>query len=458
MKFTGQFGGKLEATVEFIPSIGWVCLMFIPLVFQYTEFHPTGRAVQLAIVGAIASLLFTADSLCYSRALRRGFQPALYRSSVGPWLVVIGLFFLLPLGLHLFLMPEIPLLIAMLDGEATNGYLMMLRENSAKLLDVPPLLKYLFNWTLSVFAPIFVVVAIFTGRRMLGAAGLLVASLYAAATYAKFPILFLIVTCFIASCVIPSRFRRALTLSLVACVLTFIVLVGVLLQSDAMNFVKTDPNQGQATTFSQMNEEDPRQVLSYGDVLRLRPAEVNQQYSKIQSLVEYLIYRSWLTPVDVSNRWYQYYTYVKSQPLGIERLLLIQNSAVTAPSREVGLWAYRARFPQKYGDTINAYASFDADAFAHGGISGVLLAMLLLLGARIGAAFLLTSHPVSLAGYGVLLCSLALLPSTASLQAIFGAHGLIFVLGGLVLVRVLAPEGAFVKGVGKSYVGQVTPS
>jgi hypothetical protein len=438
MKFPGQLGARLEPIVEFSPSVGWAGLMLFPLMFQYPEFHPTGRGVQLALVGAIAVLLFLADFLCYSKALGRGLQPALYRGSSGFWLVAIALCFLLPAGLHLYLMPKIPLVAAVLDGEATQSYLMQLRHNSAKLLDIPPLIKYVFNWTLSVFAPIYVVVAFFTGRRMLGAAGLLVACIYAAATLAKLPLLLLVVTCLVASCVIPTRFRRVLSLGLVVFVVTCTVLIGTLLLTDSMNFMKIRPAHAQTPEFAQMKADDPRQALTYGDVLRLEPEGANQKRSKMLNVMEYVLYRAWLTPADVSNRWYQYFTYVQKEPLGLQGFVPAQHGTAVAPSREVGLWAYQARFPQKYLESVSAYASFDADAFAHGGIWGVLLATLLLLGARVGAAFLLTSHPVSLAGYGVLLCGLAILPSSASLQAMFGAHGLFIVLAGLVLVRMLA--------------------
>ncbi len=449
MKFPGQHGVKLETIVEFSPSVGWAGLMLFPLIFQYPEFHPTGRGVQLVLVGAIAVLLFLADFLCYSRAADWSLQPAIHRGSSGPWLAVIALCFLLPAGLHLYLMPKIPLMVAVLDGEATQSYLMQLRHNSAKLLDIPPLVKYVFNWTLSVFAPIYVVVAFFTGRRMLGAAGLLVAGLYAAATLAKLPLILLVVTCLVASCVMPTRLRRVLSLGLVAFVVACTVLIGVLLLSDSMNFMKIRPTHAQTPEFAQMKADDPRQALTYGDVLRLEPEGASQKRSKMLNVVEYVLYRAWLTPADVSNRWYQYFTYVRKEPLGLEGLVPAQHGTVAAPSREVGLWAYQARFPQKYLESVSAYASFDADAFAHGGPWGVLLATLLLLGARIGASFLLTSHPVSLAGYGVLLCSLAILPSSASFQAMFGGHGLFIVLAGLVLVRMLALRGRGSVGLAK---------
>jgi hypothetical protein len=187
--------------------------------------------------------------------------------------------------------------------------------------------------------------------------------------------------------------------------------------------------------FQNMRADDPRRALTYGDNLRLESSEIALQRSKILNIATYAVYRIWLTPADVSNRWYQYYTYEKKEPLGLQGFLPSRDMNKIMPSREVGIWAYQVRFPTRYSDAINANASFDADAFAHYGVLGVVIATALLLLARIGASFLLTSHTLGLVGYGVLLCGLAILPSSASLQAVFGAQGLFVILIGLVIIR-----------------------
>jgi len=73
-------------------------------------------------------------------------------------------------------------------------------------------------------------------------------------------------------------------------------------------------------------------------------------------------------------------------------------------------------------------------------VLGVVLAIVLLLAARVGAACLVTSHAVGLTAYAVLLCVLAILPSFASIQAILGANGLIVVLALLLLIRLSTPR------------------
>lgn len=435
LQFSARGGVRFDSLVEFAPSVGWLCLIWLPLVFQYAEFHPTGRALQLTLVTAIALLLFLADGLCFVNAKKRAF--ASNQKSMRAWLDLVGLFFLFSVALHLYLMPRIPLLALVVDDSATESSLMLLRHSSAKLLDIPPLVKYIFNWTLVVFAPVYIVAAFFGKYWFRAIAGLIVASLYAAATLAKFPLFMLLMTCLFASCAMPTRFRRILSLGLAASVLIGVALTTIFLYSSSMDFMRVRPPHVEVAAFAQMKADDPRRALTYGDNLRLEPNEVTLQRSKRLNIAAYYLYRIWLTPVDVSNRWYQYFTYVKKEPLGLQGLIPSQHTTVVAPSREVGIWAYQARFPNRYLDTVSAYASFDADAFAHGGVWGVVLATMLLLAARISASFLLTSNTVGLAGYGVLLSGLAILPSSASLQATFGAQGLFIILLGLLIIRLL---------------------
>ncbi len=424
-----------DSIIEFAPSAGWFCLMWLPLAFQYTEFHPTGRFIQFASVTVIAIILLLADWLCFIKAKQRTFFDD--QRSVRGFLDLVGLLFIFLVALHLYLMPKIPLLALVVDENATQSSLVLLRHNSAKLLDISPFVKYLFNWILVVFAPIYIVIAVFAGHWFRAISGLFVASFYGAATLAKFPLIMLLITCLFALSVMPTRYRRVLSLVLTAAILIGMVLVAVFVSSSSVDFMRVRPGNVEVAAFAQMKPDDPRQALSYGDNLRLQSNDADLQRSTILSAAVYLLYRIWLTPVDVSNRWYQYFTYVKEKPMGFRGLIPLRDTMMVSPSREVGIWAYTARFPDKYSNTVNAYASFDADAFARGGTLGVFIATLLLMGARIGACFLVTSSAIAFAGYGVLLCGLAILPASASLQAIFGAQGLFLILLGLVVIRVL---------------------
>ena len=433
-RFLSRCGVQVDAIVEFAPSTGWLMLMLWPLLYQYSDFHPATRYLQLAAVSIIFLLLFLSDLLCFQRSVKR---VRVVDNRVGKsWLIYMGIFSLVPVAVHLYLMPKIPLLSWVFENEAARGSLVLLREGAAKLLDVPTAVKYLFVWPLVILAPMYIVVAFWAGYWGLALMGLVIASLYAVATLAKFPLVLLWSTCLFASCTLPSRFRRILSAAWIGAVLLGVAGVSILLLSGALDFMKISPAHVQSSVFSEMKEDDPRRTLTLGDVARLESPEAAQQRSVAINLATSALYRVWLTPSDVSHRWYQYFTYVKKEPLGFHNFFPTKAMRSEAPSREVGIWAYQERFPDKYGATISAYASFDADAFARGGVWGVMLATILLLLVRVGAAFLLAAHPVGLVSYGVLLCGLAILPSSASLQAMLGAHGLFLIFIFLLVLRV----------------------
>lgn len=426
-----------DTLLEFAPSAGWISMMLLPLLFQFAEFHPTGRTIQLHLVALIAAALLLADALCFVR-LRRQPVPQPVRVS-SAWLVGSALCFLVPALVHLSLMPRIPLVVALLDNSVDYTTLMTLREEASKLLRAPAGLKYAFNWTLLVFAPVFVVLAWSLARYRLAVVGLLVASAYALATLAKLPLLLLVTTCVFAGCFLPSRVRRSGSILIACAVMAVLGLILTLTLSGALSFLKSVPAELRGPEIASMQPDDPRRALTFGDHYRLETDGSQHGTGSLSGFTQYLIYRTWLTPADVSNRWYQYFLYVEKKPLGWGSLLPGGMPAATlAPSRAVGLWAYRARFPHKYLDSISAYASFDADAFARAGVPGVLAATMLLVGARLAAAWLVTPHAAGRVAYGVLLFALTILPSVASVQAMFGAHGLFLLLLALLAIRLRA--------------------
>ncbi len=417
-----------ERLVEFAPSVGWLFLMVLPVVFQYQMFHVTGRSIQLIFVIAIGCAMLAADSLCYR--MDRAYGAGSDDRAVHVGRILIGLCFVVPVATHLYLMPRIPLLSLFVDNHVGDRSLTQLRDESAKFLDVPSMVKYLFNWAVFIFAPIFIAVSASIGRRLQAIVGLVIGCAYALATLAKFPIVLLVLACLFALCLLPTGWQRRLVLGMVAAVLAGFLVTAVWLMSGAMDAFDGSHNQAQPAGLASMKSDDPRRAMSYGDYMRLAPMEPEHSISQmgVKNALTYVFYRALLTPADVSNRWYQYFTYVEDERLGRQFLLLEPRTAKTqTPSRLVGVWAYESRFPDKYTETVNANASFDADAFAHGGASGVALATFLLLAVRVGTAWLLRPHPIALAAYGVMLCLMAILPASASLQAIFGANGLFLI-------------------------------
>jgi len=410
--------------------------MLLPLAFQFSDLHPTGRVLQMGIVFVIALLLFTADWVGLRIACQR--RRILHEAQANRWRFVLGLGFAVPLAAHLYLMPRIPLLAILQEPATSESAMTMLRLEAGKLMHVPSFVMYVFNWALVVFAPVYVVASWLTGHKRAAVTGLLLACAYAAATWAKLPIVLLVLTCLFAGCVVPGHWRRKLCTGAIGLVLAAILILAAMFAAGSLQHLKGAGNHAQEGVLKDMRKDDPRRALTYGDNFRFESATPEDGGSHLTDLLEYVVYRGWLTPSDVSNRWYQFFTYAHKAPIGLRSLLRSHDeagSAEQAPSRQVGLWAYRARFPHRYWDNVNAYASFDADAFARGGVVGVFIATMLFLVLRIVSAWLLTSHPVGQAAYAVLLCGLAILLPVASTQAILGANGLFLIPVMLCLIR-----------------------
>jgi hypothetical protein len=95
----------------------------------------------------------------------------------------------------------------------------------------------------------------------------------------------------------------------------------------------------------------------------------------VEGDVNYATYRLFLVPAEVSHWWYRYFPDHSGGYLGLSGLTPGSRSRADFrhPANAVGFWAYRARHPNQYGETVRAYASVDADAYARGGVLGIFL-------------------------------------------------------------------------------------
>lgn len=415
---------KINSIVEFSPSVGWFLMMLWPFTYQYSTFSPIAKFPQLVIIAIIFSALFAADFLCYTRSLSR---LEVFTGAVNSaWFYIVGLSFAGFSALHIYLMPEIPFIALLTGDNVSSSSLSLLREQSGKLLQAPAIIKYLFMWSLEIFAPMLIVVSLWFGYWRRALFFLFVAIFYALTTIAKSPLILLCLTCYFMLTFLPTRLKKQFSIAWLCAVFSIIIFSSALIYSDKLDYMRSVLGNEASIPLS-MKQDDPRRWFTLGDVSRLDLVGVSSE-SRAMTIAVNTFYRLWLTPADVSHRWYQYFTYVR-HPLGVEGFIpkTSTEDQILAPSRRVGLWAYKERFPLKYGDTVNAYASFDADAFARAGYLGVFIATLLLVFVRIAAGFVVTNSIWSLISYGVLLCFLTIMPSSASLQAILGAHGLAFI-------------------------------
>lgn len=405
--------------------------MLLPLMLQSFPAQHPGTRDQWAIV-LLASLgLLIADFLSYRLRLGQNWKAKteitkLERSAKA--LIISFSFLILSASvIHISLMPEVPFLKWLNSApEARSAMIDKSRELATKSLPVPHWVSYVFTWSLSVLAPIAIVLA-WKMRWYFFALGLLLyTTAYALATAAKLPVLSLIFSVTVA-CALLDR-TAARLLKLVG--LSFLAGIFILSLWSISRLNKPDLENPPVSTLNVLTDEDPRSTSTLADQYRMKRyisiEHDDPLIERFQRLADYIVYRIVLVPSDVAIRWYQYYTH-SQQPIGWTTVVTASGS-VSAPSRAVGTWAYANKFPDQYRSYVNAYASFDADGYARDGARGALLVILLLVVTRLALAFLRSNTPITIAAYGTGLAMLSYLPMQASLQATIVANGLFLVL------------------------------
>jgi hypothetical protein len=294
------------------------------------------------------------------------------------------------------------------------------REDFVKLLNVPYLVKVLFNWVPTVFGPICVTWFWMKNRYLLSIGFFLWVVLYSVTSSASGPIvLFLWTLSFALSyAFVSKRIFSHLVVIGISSTLMFCVVSGVWLGSTAIKAAPTCLDSSFKT-------------FTPGDVFRGCQSEPGIW---INPVVNRAGYRIFLTPVEVSNHWYDYFDGNPSQKRSF--LDIFERTNSEQASNKVGVWAYTDRFPGSYGKTISANGSIDADANSIAGIPAVLVASMLLFLFRV---LISISFPKDLILMRILegigLAQLAYMPISASLQAILLPQGLGFILFLLLVFR-----------------------
>jgi hypothetical protein len=146
--------------------------------------------------------------------------------------------------------------------------------------------------------------------------------------------------------------------------------------------------------------------------------------NKIGSVFDYLRYRTLLDPIEVSNRWYIYYSNSDSKRSFISTLTLKENPKASAI---IGRWAYYERFPLLYSGFLNANASIDAESYSFGSLGWFLIIFILVV-LRLCVGVLLASKNFIFQCLGLAAIShLAFLTFQAGPFAIVFAQGLLII-------------------------------
>jgi hypothetical protein len=179
---------KKNKLIYATPSLVWFALMTLPFIYQF-QFFPTGPRVAQSIGMVTISTAIAAGDIFSivrksSERVTENTNLILIHSKLIYFFTSLIIF--VP-AVHYWLAGTIPIVDQYFRG-ASSSEISQDRENFVKLLDVPYLLKVLFNWVSVIFGPICVLWFYFLKRRLLAVLLLLWVIIYSFSSSADGPI------------------------------------------------------------------------------------------------------------------------------------------------------------------------------------------------------------------------------------------------------------------------------
>jgi hypothetical protein len=402
---------RMHGVMDLLPSLGWMTLMVLPFMGERSNFAESGLPPQTFGVFFMAAVLLAGDHFA---ACRRRIVMPFSGTSMTALMVVCAVVLAGLQGLHLFLMPQIPLLEWL---HRSPQSLTVMRENSSKLLAIPPVLTYAFHASLVFLAPLTLTLALIRRKYAVAAAVFAIALFYSQATLAKGPgSIFMAVSGIMCFAVLRPDRQRGLckwlglaALPVVLCGAFFLIFN----PASVLNFRTADPSSSARRLAM---PDVPDQPFTLADHARFSS---NDTLNPAQAILNKMFYRTFLGPIDVSHRWYLYYPGINHGFMGLYGLTSETRNSPTYrhPANRVGQWAYLHRFPEQYWPTLSAYASVDADAYSRFGCLGIAGAGLLLLAFRLLSGIYRLSGQLGDALHAAIALILGIMLPMASLPA-----------------------------------------
>lgn len=418
--FVAGFAVKRQKLIQATPSLVWFALMTLPFIYQF-HFFPNGprvnQSIGLFLISSALTLgdLFSIKNKCDEMPSNKNF---VFTNSKMIYLLIF-LVVIVPI-FHYWRAGTIPIIDEYFAGK-TKSEIALERENFGKLLDLPYLFKVLVNWIYNLFGPILIIWLIVIRKYWLASVLFVWVLFYAFASSADGPVIFFLWS-FIIGLVCNFYHKKNLGNWLtigISLGLIFTILSGILIGSAAIH------NSSQCLKSVPLD-------YSPGDILR---SCSEKNIISINPVVDRLGYRYFLTPVEVSNRWYDYFDGSPAPSRNFDNIF--ERDVSNQASNKVGKWAYVSKFPDKYADTISANTSIDADANSFAGIPSVIIVAILLLLIRTFVGFSTKNSSVlERVLEGIAIGQLSFFPVTAPLQAMLLPQGL-----GLILLLLLVLRG-----------------
>lgn len=313
--------------------------------------------------------------------------------------------------LHWALMPGIPLfqIFQGLDGHQ----LQLARENSAKLLAVPTILKYVFTWNSRILLPVLFTMAVLSRWRWAAIAVGVFGLIYILSPLERLPAVLFTFAPFAAIAIRDGK-KIWSPMLIVGAVVAILPAAAV---TEAFNYaVAAHPAPTAAT---------PAPSPTPTDNSPLSPPNYGSLPAPIAAAVDLVLRRMGEGPTDDTYQWFAYFPaqHAFLGGSGWEPWRVLQ-AGYQSPANLVGVWAYYGRYGYTVS-SISSYAAFIADGWAEFGIAGVVISCILLLVLFVGLDLLrgLADRPFLLACYAVSIIFVAVVNPIGGLPAIVLSSG-----------------------------------
>lgn len=348
---------KQDLFINFLPSITWILFMCIPYLFSYKYFSN----VRIQAIGILIYLcaFFVGDFIALKKSNR--IQKVNISTFIipGPIIIVLATLTLCIPIIHYFIVGDIPIYHLIFDNASSAD--IKLNRYKFNRDSTPYFFALLSNYLLIIFGPILIVF-LFAKKSFLKSVLVFIwLAFYSISSGAKLSLVFLVfVILLIGAQSIWFNYRKLLSL-FIATIFIFITVSGYLLGSLALS----NANQCPVPVGANLTPSNILRSCNKGEEISINP------------LSDTLGYRVFLTPVEVSNNWYNFF----SSDLRTKNKFsdLLNRTNELKPSNIVGNYYYTKYWPDGYSKFINANSSIDSEAFSYGGITLVIVFSLVII-------------------------------------------------------------------------------
>jgi len=407
---------RRNSLLQVLPSFAWLAFMVAPFLFSFQYFDRKSANFQLFGILFIALAFLLGDLFCVNKKVTRQIIRYQQFELSNKLLLVISLIVVVVPITHLFLTGKSPFFDLIFSNLSKNE-ISIEREQYTKF-QIPYVFSIMVNMTINIFMPILLVVQFQCKKYYLFTITLIYCSVYALNSTAKLPFISLIFALLITIGSTPLfKYKKIIGLIPIFC-FGLTILFGVWYGSLALKnkdicSVPTNVNSSPANISRSCPEN-----LAFG----------------VNPIINTIGYRVFLTPVEVSNHWYEFFSVDQNSFRGVYSLL--ERDTYKKTANEIGIQYYAIPFPDSYGNSISAYSSIDADAFSFGGLLVVAAVSLLLLAIRVYIGLSKSnSPPLTKVLEGLAMNMLIILPFSASIQAILLPQGLALLLFSIFYLR-----------------------